>query len=74
MSAFNQSGGASTYQKGQAAELRTYTNGKVRKQLNQIVHSGDKKPKKGNKFIDPTNSYDPKAQKVINKAKRRTKR
>jgi hypothetical protein len=68
MSAFNSSIGASTYQKGQAAELRTFTTGKVRNKLNQIVHSGDKRPRKGNVFIDPTNSYDPEAQDAIDEA------
>lgn len=68
MSAQNVPINASTLQKGEAAEDRTFTTGKIRRDLNEIVHSGDKKPRKGNKFVDPTNSYDPEAQKVIDEA------
>ena len=64
-----QTGGASAYQKGLAAEYRTHVNGADRQHLNQIVHSGDKQPRPSNQYADSTNSYDPKAQAVINRVK-----
>ena len=49
-------------QKGDAAEMRSkLPQGDDRDMLSEMVHSGDVKPRKGNRFIDPTNSYDPKA-------------
>jgi len=71
MYSYSQGGGASTNQKGRAAELRTYTKGKERQQLNHIVHSGDVNPHKHgyNPFADKNNKYDKKAAKVIKAAK-----
>ena len=62
--------GADFKQKGRAAELRTYVWGEMRQALNEIVHSGDVKPRAENKFKDPKNLYDPKAQAVINAAEK----
>lgn len=61
---------ASTLQKGQAAELRTFVDNKADYQaLSYILHSGDDNPHKygHNPFADSTNSYDPKAQEVIDR-------
>lgn len=73
---WNQSGGASAQQKGRAAEMRTFVSGSARSDLNKIVHSGDKDPHKygKNQFADPSNSYDPKAQKALNKAQAKMKK
>ena len=67
-------GGASSEQKGQAAEMRN-TPGmptELRQAANQIVHSGDTAGKYAttpNPFRDPTNSYDSNAQNVLNQMK-----
>ena len=59
---------ATAYQKGRAAELRkSLPSGTLKKALNQVVHSGDKNGGT-NPYADPTNSYDPRAQEVIEKA------
>jgi len=70
-----QTGGASSAQKGKAAEIRY--NGKSRskedqEKLHKIVHSGDKTGKfagKPNEFRDLTNSHDPKAEELLEKLK-----
>ena len=43
--------------------MRDYVTGKDRKELNKIVHSGDRNPNKygTNSYADKTNSYDPEA-------------
>lgn len=59
-------GGASAYQKGVAAELRTFTKPRstLTNLLNTIVHSGDKTP--GSTFLrDIDNKYDPAADDII---------
>ncbi len=50
---------------GEAAYLRNHVKGKDKRQLNKIVDSTNKK----NPFYDPTHTYDPKAQKIIDKVK-----
>ena len=62
--------GSSYAQKGRAAEMRTYVQGPIRQALNEIVHSGDVQPRPGNKFKDPSNKHDPRAQQVIEAAER----
>ena len=61
----------SAEQKGLAAEWRTFQphGSPGWKELSQIVHSGDKNPHKygPNPYADKTNSYDPKAQKALEK-------
>lgn len=70
-----QVGGASYGQIGEAAGLR-YASGMpsgIRQDLNAIVHSGDQVgpfATMPNKFRDPTFSYDPRAQGVIDAAKK----
>jgi|32_taG_2_1085360.scaffolds.fasta_scaffold40651_2 hypothetical protein len=66
--------GADFKQKGRAAEMRTYVWGEMRRSLNEIVHSGDAQPRPENKFKDPKNLYDPKAQAVINAAEKALQR
>jgi hypothetical protein len=63
--------GASTYQKGEAAELRTFADKPTYKELSFINHAGDKDPHKHgqNPYADSTNTYDPAAQVVIDAAK-----
>ncbi len=68
-------GGASAYQKGKAAEMRTYVNENVKGKMNEclfkdlsyIIHSGDRNPQKAgnNRFADPENKYDPEADKIL---------
>ena len=70
------SGGANAYQKGRAAELRNggqRVSSSDKQAMNQIVHSGDTTGKykdTQNNYRDPTNSYDPKAQAVLNRYKK----
>ena len=52
---------------GEAAYLRNHVKGKDKRKLNKIVHSTD--PNKKNPFYDPTHTFDPNAQKVIDKVK-----
>ena len=64
-----QVGGASSTQKGKAAELRSYINENIKGKMNEclfrdlsyIVHSGDRQPNAhgNNVFADPDNEYDP---------------
>jgi hypothetical protein len=74
-------GGANTYQKGLAAEQRTWikkltNDGSIKSRsgenlyysLCSIVHSNDVNSYKHNSFTDYKNKYDPKAQFYINKA------
>ena len=67
-----QSGGCTDRQKGIAAQIRTYTHGDLREELNNIVHSGDSISAKShypsNPYIDLSNSFDTKAEDVINRA------
>jgi len=67
-----QSGGSSERQKGIAAQLRTFTHGNLRDELNSIVHSGDNYSSKSNhpsnEYIDLSNNYDPKAESVLKEA------
>lgn len=64
-------GGASAYQKGVAAELRTYkTNNPIKKLLNAVVHSGDATYETP-WFLDETNTYKPEVDQVIVPALRR---
>jgi hypothetical protein len=73
--------GALALQKGEAAEFRNdnsyaKTSGQY-DALNQIVHSGDpngKYAKTPNPYRDPTNTYDPDAQAVIEKVKSQKKK
>ena len=69
-------GGASSNQKGQAAELRGQHNltSSERTTCNQIVHSGDTKgpySQTHNPYRDPTNSYDSNAQKKLDAMSRK---
>jgi len=72
VSEIEQSGGCTDRQKGIAAQIRTFTNGDLREELNKIVHSGDGNSAKShhpsNEYIDLSNSYDSKAEDVINRA------
>ena len=67
-----QSGGCTDRQKGIAAQIRTFTHGDLREELNNIVHSGDgnhaKSHHPSNDYIDLSNNYDSKAEDVLNKA------
>jgi hypothetical protein len=69
-------GGASSNQKGQAAELRgqhNLTKGE-RDTCNQIVHSGDTRGQYAqtpNPYRDSTNTYDPNAQAKLNTMKKK---
>lgn len=67
-----QSGGCTDRQKGIAAQIRTFTQGELREELNSIVHSGDSISAKShypsNPYIDLSNSFDSKAEDVINRA------
>jgi len=65
------SGGCTDRQKGIAAQIRTFTNGELREELNKIVHSGDSVSAKthhpSNEYIDLSNNFDSKAEAVINR-------
>jgi hypothetical protein len=65
------SGGCTDRQKGIAAQIRTFTNGELREELNKIVHSGDSTSSKthhpSNEYIDLSNNFDSKAESVINR-------
>ena len=65
-------GGATALQKGLSAEMRSYTKPPLQHELNQIIHSNDARSSKfgqtPNTYRDYTNSFDPKAQKQIEKA------
>ena len=67
-----QLGGCTDRQKGIAAQIRTYTHGDLREELNNIVHSGDSISAKShypsNPYIDLSNSFDTKSEDVINRA------
>ena len=68
-----QSGGCTDRQKGVAAQIRTYTHGELREELNSIVHSGDsisaaKSHHPSNPYIDLSNSFDTKAEDILNRA------
>lgn len=67
-----QSGGCTDRQKGIAAQIRTYTHGELREELNSIVHSGDsisaKSHHPSNPYIDLSNNFDSKAEDVLKKA------
>ena len=64
-------GGCSDRQKGIAAQIRTFTNGELREELNKIVHSGDSVSSKthhpSNEYIDLSNNFDSKAEAAINR-------
>jgi hypothetical protein len=70
VSGIKKKGGSDATQKGRSAEMRTYMNGKLYKDLSFIVHSGDIDPNKygPNRFADPNNEYDPNAEQVITNA------
>ena len=65
------SGGCTDRQKGIAAQIRTFTNGELREDLNKIVHSGDNTSAKthhpSNRYIDLSNNFDSDAEDAINK-------
>ena len=65
------SGGCTDRQKGIAAQIRTFTNGELREELNKIVHSGDSVSSKthhpSNEYIDLSNNFDSDAEAEINK-------
>ena len=70
--------GASALQKGKAAEIRNgkdFVSKEDRDELNKIVHAGDIRGKYAqtpNQYRDPTNSFDPKAEKVLEKFTKKT--
>ena len=68
----NYKGGCTDRQKGIAAQIRTFTHGDLRDELNNIVHSGDsisaKSHHPSNHYIDLSNNFDSKAEDVLNKA------
>lgn len=67
-----QSIGASSEQKGRAAELR-YSLPYAPSELHAIVHSGDVNGQyrnRPNRFRDLTNSFDPEAEKELNRYKK----
>ena len=72
VSKIKQSGGCSDKQKGIAAQLRTFTHGDLREELNNIVHSGDSISSKShhpsNHYIDLSNCFDSKVENVLKKA------
>ena len=72
MVSIKQLGGCTDRQKGIAAQLRTFTHGDLREELNNIVHSGDsisaKSHHPSNHFIDLSNNFDSKAEDIINRA------
>ena len=57
------------YQRGEAASIRSQVSGKLKHELNQIVHSGDVVQKYDNKYFDGTDDFDFEAQKHIERAK-----
>jgi len=67
-----QLGGCTDRQKGIAAQIRTFTHGELREELNSIVHSGDsisaKSHHPSNPYIDLSNSFDSKVEDVLNRA------
>jgi len=67
-----QSGGCTDRQKGIAAQIRTFTQGELREELNSIVHSGDsisaKSHHPSNPYIDLSNNFDSKVEDVLNRA------
>ena len=71
VSKIKQSGGCTDRQKGIAAQIRTFTNGELREELNKIVHSGDSVSAKthhpSNEYIDLSNNFDSDAEAEINK-------
>lgn len=68
----NYKGGCTDRQKGIAAQIRTFTHGDLREELNNIVHSGDsisaKSHHPSNHYIDLSNNFDSKAEDVLKKA------
>jgi len=72
MVSIKQLGGCTDRQKGIAAQLRTFTHGDLREELNNIVHSGDSVSAKShhpsNHYIDLSNNFDSKAEDIINRA------
>ena len=68
----NYKGGCTDRQKGIAAQIRTFTHGDLRDELNNIVHSGDSITAKShypsNQYIDLSNNFDSKAENVLKKA------
>lgn len=68
----NYKGGCTDRQKGIAAQIRTFTHGDLRDELNNIVHSGDGSSAKShhpsNNYIDLSNNFDSKAEDVLKKA------
>lgn len=67
----NYKGGCTDRQKGIAAQIRTFTHGDLREELNNIVHSGDsisaKSHHPSNHYIDLSNNFDSKAEDVLKK-------
>ena len=65
-------GGCTDRQKGIAAQIRTFTHGDLREELNNIVHSGDsisaKSHHPSNHYIDLSNNFDSKVENVLKKA------
>jgi hypothetical protein len=65
-------GGATALQKGLSAEMRSYTRPPLQHELNQIIHSNDAPHTKfgqtPNAYRDFTNSFDPKAQRAIDRS------
>ena len=65
-------GGCNDRQKGIAAQIRTFTHGDLREELNNIVHSGDsisaKSHHPSNHYIDLSNNFDSKVENVLKKA------
>ena len=68
----NYKGGCTDRQKGIAAQIRTFTHGDLREELNNIVHSGDSISAKthhpSNEYIDLSNNFDSKVEDVLKKA------
>lgn len=64
---------ATAQQMGEAAQLRDRASGKDRKALNFIVHSQDIDPEKygTNKYACKEDIYDPEAQEVIDRERKR---
>mmetsp|Transcript_62092 Transcript_62092/g.201310 ORF Transcript_62092/g.201310 Transcript_62092/m.201310 type:complete len:84 (+) Transcript_62092:180-431(+) len=68
--------GATAKQVGKAASLRDWVGTETRRELNSIVHSEDQDPDKygKNPYKGKNGTYDPEAQKIIDKAKLEDKR
>ena len=68
----NYKGGCTDRQKGIAAQIRTFTHGDLRDELNNIVHSGDsisaKSHHPSNHYIDLSNNFDSKVEDVLKKS------